>query len=649
MNTLGTFFGKLLKREEEPKQEPLTPNGVLPEGEYYTVLWGIADSYGGMTTVSLERTSAFAREDNRYVTILTFDPKLDPEERGERLRSQGFLDERVQIRNVWHDLRAWPDAMLQRMAGKQKPDQASASDILEAPAKKRGRRGIKLERRNAEGKLLQRDFYSEQGNIVLSDRLDMKVKGEPAGRRLALFNSNGEVIAQWASATSMYMAWMDVVLDGKRSYINVDSAFAANLFHRYRRKNVVVTSVLHNNHLTRDPKVEGELYRSKFPLFKNIGAYDALITLTQNQRRDLIEIGFPAGNLHRISNPTEDLDGDTEKPRDPRFGATLARLVSVKRVDHSIKAVALAGRDVPGLKLDIYGEGDEHDSLAELIEESGTSATITLKGHDQKAKKVYLDASFSLLTSVFEGQGLVVLESMSAGCIPIVYDIKYGPAEIITDGVDGFLVPPGDVEALAQTVAKVATMSQEELTTMRRAARKRAADFFEPNIVREWGQVLAELPFGAISRASFTAHAESVEFTGATEAEPVGIDPEGSFEVKIKVEATERGEAIDVPELEDLGLAWTFRGTKLYRRVPARIEGDTVTATIPMATFARLPKGVVDFSLVFRTGRCLYQPRVAAGNVELPLDSGRMRAYSTEQDNLSVRLRTVESSDSAAV
>ena len=318
-------------------------------------------------------------------------------------------------------------------------------------------------------------------------------------------------------------------------------------------------------------------------------------------------------------------------------------------MDHSIKAVALAGRDVPGLKLDIYGEGDEHDSLAELIEESGTSATITLKGHDQKAKKVYLDASFSLLTSVFEGQGLVVLESMSAGCIPIVYDIKYGPAEIITDGVDGFLVPPGDVEALAQTVAKVATMSQEELTTMRRAARKRAADFFEPNIVREWGQVLAELPFGAISRASFTAHAESVEFTGATEAEPVGIDPEGSFEVKIKVEATERGEAIDVPELEDLGLAWTFRGTKLYRRVPARIEGDTVTATIPMETFARLPKGVVDFSLVFRTGRRLYQPRVAAGNVELPLDSGRMRAYSTEQDNLSVRLRTVESSDSAAV
>ena len=120
MSPIKPLFNKLFNKREE--RLPLTPNGVLPEGEYYTLLWGIADSYGGMTTVSLERTSAFAREDNRYVTILTFDPKLDPEERGERLRSQGFLDERVQIRNVWHDLRAWPDAMLQRMAGKQKPD-----------------------------------------------------------------------------------------------------------------------------------------------------------------------------------------------------------------------------------------------------------------------------------------------------------------------------------------------------------------------------------------------------------------------------------------------------------------------------------------------------------------------------------------------
>lgn len=644
MSPLGTFFGKLLNKHEEPKPEPLTPNGVLPEGEYYTVLWGIADSYGGMTTVSLERTSAFARQDNRRVTILTFAHEQDPVERTKRLRSQGFLDERVRIRNVWHDMRTWPDEMLRRMTGTLHVDESATEDILDAPRSKRERRNIEATRSDSAGKVLQRDVYSSRGKIVLTDRLDMKVRGEAGGRRLTLFGSDGGVIAQWGSATDMYMAWMDVVLGGKRSYINVDSAFAANLFHRYRRKNVVVTNVMHSSHVRQNPTVEGELVKGKLPMLKNLGAYDAMITLTQKQRADLIDLGFPAASMRRISNPTEDLAGDPEKQRDPHFGASLARLVPAKRVDHTIRAFAQAGREVPGLRLDIYGEGPESETLAELIHGLDASASIQLKGHDQKAKQVYLDASFSLVSSLYEGQGLVTMESMSAGCIPIVYDVDYGPAEIITHGVDGFLVPSGDVEELAETIVKVATMSPQELTVMRRAARERAKDFFEPNIVREWGRVLGELEFGEVSGASFTARALSARFVEA------GSDAaEADLELKVKLEATEKGESIELPELQDLSLSWTLRGTSLYRRVPARLKDDTVIVTIPGGTFADLPKGYVDFNVVFRTGRRLYQPRIAVGEAELPVQFGRMRVYSTAHGNLSLQTQAVEpkSSESA--
>ena len=637
MNTLGTFFGKLLKREEGPKQEPLTPNGVLPEGEYYTVLWGIADSYGGMTTVSLERTSAFARQDNRRVTILTFAHEQDPVERTERLRSQGFLDERVCIRNVWHELRTWPDEMLRRMVGTLDVDESAAEDLLEAPRSKRERRNSEVTRSDSAGKVLQRDVYSSRGKVVVTDRLDMKVRGEAGGRRLTLFGSDGRVIAQWGSATDMYMAWIDVVLEGKRSYINVDSSFAANLFHRYRRKNVVVTNVMHSSHVRQNPDVEGELIKGKLPMLKNLGAYDAMITLTQKQRADLIDLGFPAASMRRISNPTADLAGDPEKRRDPHFGASLARLVPAKRVDHTIRAFAQAARDVQGLRLDIYGEGPESESLKELIDGLDTSASIRLKGHDQKAKQVYLDASFSIVSSLYEGQGLVTMESMSAGCIPIVYDVDYGPAEIITHGVDGFLVPSGDVDALAQTILKVARMSPQELTVMRRAARERAKDFFEPNIVREWGRVLGELEFGEISRASFRAHAVSAEFRN-----DAGKGPDGTLELKVKLEATEKGESIELPQLQDLSLAWTLRGTSLYRRVPARLEGDTVIATIPGGTFADLPKGFVDFSLAFRSGRRFYQPRIAVGETELPVQLGHTRVYSTAHGNLSLQTQAAE-------
>ena len=157
-------------------------------------------------------------------------------ERTERLRSQGFLDERVCIRNVWHELRTWPDEMLRRMVGTLDVDESAAEDLLEAPRSKRERRNSEVTRSDSAGKVLQRDVYSSRGKVVVTDRLDMKVRGEAGGRRLTLFGSDGRVIAQWGSATDMYMAWIDVVLEGKRSYINVDSSFAANLFHRYRRK-----------------------------------------------------------------------------------------------------------------------------------------------------------------------------------------------------------------------------------------------------------------------------------------------------------------------------------------------------------------------------------------------------------------------------
>lgn len=69
---------------------------------------------------------------------------------------------------------------------------------------------------------------------------------------------------------------------------------------------------------------------------------------------------------------------------------------------------------------------------------------------------------------------------MAAGCIPISYDISYGPPDIITHGVDGFLVPDGNVEALGNTIAYVSQMPEAQLKRMRKAAIQRSQDFSPP-------------------------------------------------------------------------------------------------------------------------------------------------------------------------
>ena len=64
----------------------------------------------------------------------------------------------------------------------------------------------------------------------------------------------------------------------------------------------------------------------------------------------------------------------------------------------------------------------------------------------------YLASSMLLLTSLFEPFGLVLPEAMSCGLPVVAFDCPYGPADIISDGVDGFLVKDRDIKVFAEKV-----------------------------------------------------------------------------------------------------------------------------------------------------------------------------------------------------
>ena len=96
-----------------------------------------------------------------------------------------------------------------------------------------------------------------------------------------------------------------------------------------------------------------------------------------------------------------------------------------------------------------------------------------------------------MLSSSFEGYPLSTLESMSRGCPVVSYDIKYGPREQITDGVDGFLVPRGDVDALADRLVEL-LRSPELVARMSRAARETARRKGPDEFLADWARVLGE-------------------------------------------------------------------------------------------------------------------------------------------------------------
>ena len=153
----------------------------------------------------------------------------------------------------------------------------------------------------------------------------------------------------------------------------------------------------------------------------------------------------------------------------------------------------------PSVELNIYGRGAEHEAVLAEIEEHGAPAR--LEGYTSDPAGAFADSSYMLLTSSHEGFGLVLVESMAAGCLPIAYDIEYGPADIVNHGVDGFLVPRADEKALADQVAEVANASRRRLRRMRKAARRRAADFLPSAVLPRWGPVLEAAAERARARA----------------------------------------------------------------------------------------------------------------------------------------------------
>jgi poly(glycerol-phosphate) alpha-glucosyltransferase len=79
---------------------------------------------------------------------------------------------------------------------------------------------------------------------------------------------------------------------------------------------------------------------------------------------------------------------------------------------------------------------------------------------------------------------------MAAGCIPIAYDVPYGPADLITDGRDGRLIRSGDVPAMAEAITSLADASPEQIARMRASARRRANAFTEEAITALWARTL---------------------------------------------------------------------------------------------------------------------------------------------------------------
>ncbi|WP_247826374.1 glycosyltransferase [Arthrobacter antioxidans] len=476
-------------------QESLNSDGkVLPHGYHCAIAWSIPHDFGGMTNALFHRSRAFVREAGEHVDILTFgyEPNLD-DIRCE-LEVDGVLIPGLALRNLWEELADLDDASLSlaSVSGHSSIDfqPLSESDDYREVSSDTG--GSRRTRTDSSGQILQTDYLREDGTLVVSDRLDRDNRGVPGGRLVTLCDRSGKPIVSWRQIWPLYLFWLDHVIAARETYMIIDSKFAANFMTRYRRPNVVTLHQLHSSHVVNPP--HGDMSPSRRYTFDRLHLFDGVVLLTERQKRDVDLVFDPPGNTYVVPNSRNAASAVGEIPCESRSGGlVLARFTKAKRLDHAIKATQLSAQKVHhSIPLRIFGGGSQEESLKKMIDAGGAQDEIAISGFDPKAAQYFGAASFTLLTSRSEGQPLVLLEAMSAGCIPVSYDIAYGPADIITDGIDGFLVADGDVEAMADKIALIEQMDGVQLAAMRCAAIRRASEFSDRPVVARWGECMKQ-------------------------------------------------------------------------------------------------------------------------------------------------------------
>ncbi len=262
-----------------------------------------------------------------------------------------------------------------------------------------------------------------------------------------------------------------------------------NGFYRLKAKTVI------ESHCNLSDTLSGRLmpWYSRMAIARDARHVSAVVTLT----RDDAALWTFARRVEVIPNFTCQQAVGPCDYRSRRVVA-LGRIYEQKGFDLLLDAWKTVAERHPDWHLDIYGEGEQRDALQRQIADGGLSQAVTLHPATVDVAAAYASAAFYVMSSRYEGFGLVLIEAMRCGLPCVSFDCPSGPLEIITHGRDGIIVPyrglsrKEQVDNLAQALCRIMD-HEEELPVMGRAAQAASQWYTAENVIPMWERLFAGL------------------------------------------------------------------------------------------------------------------------------------------------------------
>lgn len=227
---------------------------------------------------------------------------------------------------------------------------------------------------------------------------------------------------------------------------------------------------------------------------------ERVITVSEGIKNELISHwNIPSGKIRVIHNAV-DLDrinmlsGESvtlQVKKDIPSIIAVGRLSKPKGYPYLLKAIKIVRKTMP-VKLLILGEGENKEKLVSLAKELDVFDSVSFSGFKNNPYKYISKSTIFVLSSLWESFSIVLIEAMACGTPIISTRCPYGPEEIITDEINGLLVPVEDESALAEAILKL--LDSKLLTKqLVEAGKIRARDFSIERMVESYLGVFEEI------------------------------------------------------------------------------------------------------------------------------------------------------------
>lgn len=218
---------------------------------------------------------------------------------------------------------------------------------------------------------------------------------------------------------------------------------------------------------------------------------DKVIVLSPPYIEEFVKIAGlnETSRLASIYNPNTFVASDVPTAKE-KMVLSIGRLeFSPKKIDYLLRIWKKVQPLHPDWTLCICGDGPARPYLENIVRKEHIGG-VTFEGN-VNPQSYYERASIMCMTSIYEGTPMVIIEAMQCGCIPMVYDTYAAASDMITDGKDGYVIPPFDERMYVSKLSRL--MENDGLRDRMKAEGVKSSTRFDiDRIIDQWEKLICQ-------------------------------------------------------------------------------------------------------------------------------------------------------------